>query len=584
MSEIDEIKNRLDVVDVIREYIQLKQAGANWKGLCPFHNEKTPSFMVSREKQIWHCFGCNEGGDIFSFIQKMEGIEFPEALKILADKAGVNLSYKNPKIANEKTKLMDVCENAARFFHAVLLESQTGQIARDYLKKREVTEDSIEDFRLGYAPDSWDSLMKALTKKGFSEKEIFLAGLTSKRDRGVGYYDRFRGRLMFPIADIHGNIVGFTARILGPQKEGVGKYINTPQTPIYDKSRIIYGLYKAKQEIKKEDLVVLVEGNMDVITSHGAGVKNVVASSGTALTVEQIKILKRYTENTALAFDADPAGEGAVERGIDLALGEGLNVKIIEVPGGKDPDECIKSSNGLEAWKKSIVEAESIMEYYFRKIKEKYDILKVEDKKRAGNILLGKILKISNKIEQTHWLQKLSDLLNVPEEVLRTSLLSIKQNKKTPLPDENNQKKPAKLSKEEALERELMAVITSFPEYFRLSVEKIMPDMLINPQFKELYKKMVYDYTKNKSLDLEKLEKSLSDEEIRELEKLRLFADKDFSDEAGEKVLSNLLNIFLDNFKRKKRKELEQKISEAEKAGDKDRTGELMEELLKLSE
>ena len=303
-SQVDEIKSKVDIVEIIQEYIQLKPAGANWKAPCPFHNEKTPSFMVSRDKQIFHCFGCGEGGDIFTFVQKIENIDFPEALKILAEKAGVKLKKIDPTLVSQKTKLMDICHLAAEFFHKALTSSKEGQISRDYIAKRKLSPQTLADFKIGYAPDSWDLLLNLLRKKGYKDNDIFLAGLVVKNDRGQ-LYDRFRQRLMFPIFDQHGNIVGFTGRILDASKENQGgKYVNTPQTLIYNKSLIAYGLDKAKSEIKKQDLVVVVEGNMDVIASHQAGIKNVIASSGTALTLEQLKILQRYSNNLALAFDA----------------------------------------------------------------------------------------------------------------------------------------------------------------------------------------------------------------------------------------------------------------------------------------
>src|SRR4030042_614490 len=368
-SQTEEIKSKLDIIDVISEYIQLKQAGVNWRACCPFHNEKTPSFMVSRDKQIWHCFGCGEGGDAFTFVQKIEGIEFPEALRILAEKAGVKLKKVNPELASQRSKVLDINKLAAVFFHQVLLNSQEGKIARDYIEKRKLSPETVENFKLGYAPNSWDKLLNILIKKGFKENDIFLAGLVVKNEKSQ-LYDRFRQRLMFPIFDHLGNVVGFTGRILDESKaDQGGKNINLPQTLIFNKSLIIFGLDKAKEEIKKQNLAVIVEGNMDVIASHQAGIKNVIASSGTALTLEQLKILSRYTNNLALSFDADLAGQLAADRGIDIALSLGLNIKIIQLPPNidgqaiKDPDDCIKK--GINYWQEAIKQAESIMEFYF---------------------------------------------------------------------------------------------------------------------------------------------------------------------------------------------------------------------------
>lgn len=433
-SQTDEIKSKIDIIDLISEYVALKPAGANWKALCPFHNEKTPSFMVSRDKQIWHCFGCGEGGDIFEFIQKIEGVEFPEALRILADKAGVKLKKVDPQIISQKTKLLDILKVAAEFFHLSLLKTEEGKIARDYLEERKLRPETVKDFKLGYAPDSWDKLLNFLEKKGFGKNDIFLSGLVVKNEKGQ-LYDRFRLRLMFPINDHHGNVVGFTGRILDKTKQDQGgKYVNTPQTLIYNKSQVIYGLDRAKNEIKKKDLAVIVEGNMDVIASHQAGIKNVVASSGTALTLEQLKLLKRYTNNIALSFDADLAGQAAAERGIDTALALGFNIRVIQLPREldgeaiKDPDECIKHS--AEYWQKAIAEAISIMDFYFEKTFSRFDKNKPQDRKEISIRLLKQIAKLPNKIEQDFWLVKLARQMEVPENILRESFVASIENKK----------------------------------------------------------------------------------------------------------------------------------------------------------
>lgn len=586
MSDIEEIKQRLDIIDVVREYIQMKQAGANWKALCPFHNEKTPSFMVSGEKQIWHCFGCDEGGDVFSFVQKIEGIDFPEALRILADKAGVKLKKINSKLKNEKTRLLDICAAAANFFHRVLLETAPGkEVAGKYLRERKVNSEAIENFKLGYAPDSWDLLSRALAKKGFQEKAIFLAGLTVKKNKGVGYYDRFRGRLIFPIADVYGNIIGFTGRILSEKQEGTGKYVNTPATAIYDKSKIIYGLHLAKEAVKEEDLAVLVEGNMDVVASHQAGIKNVAAISGTALTIEQIRLFKRYTKNIALAFDADPAGEGACERSIDLALQEEMNVRIIEIPAGKDPDDCIKKEpRGPRLWQEAIYNSKSIMEYYFDKTFTKYNGENLEDKRAAGDILLSNIAKLKNKIEQAHWLQRLSERLKVPESVLWESLPKLKKTKKETA--EKTTAMPKIITPEEHLPRQLLAAILKFPRFLELALREIIPPMFNHPQSVDIYKQLVSYYNKYNSLGLkisdfiEKLPPELG----AEAKKLLLLADKDFPEELTDSDFQILRQRVSRLFKAKKRKEFIQKIKQAEKEKNQEQLSKIMRDFQIFSE
>jgi len=430
---IEEIKSKIDIVDLISEYIQLKPAGVNFKALCPFHREKTPSFFVSPERQIWHCFGaCNEGGDIFKFIMKIENVDFPEALRILAKKAGVEIDRRDYHFMSQKTKLSDILRMAAKFYHLILIESPLAEKARQYLKERGLKLETIKEFQLGFAPDRWDELYKFLTKKGFKEQDIESAGLIIKSTKypitqvpNPSYYDRFRNRIMFPINDLYGNPVGFTGRIL-PESEDkeTAKYVNTPETPIYNKSRILYGLDKAKTFIKESDAAILVEGNMDVIACHQAGFKNVVASSGTALTIEQVKLIKRYTNNLLLAFDVDIAGETATQRGIDIALQEEINVKVIQVPEGKDPDECIKENP--QKWLKAVQEALPIMEYYFILAFKNKDPKKVEDKKEIAKILLPAIAKFADPIEQEHWLKILASKIDVSESSLRDKLKRLK--------------------------------------------------------------------------------------------------------------------------------------------------------------
>ncbi|MFH1188000.1 MAG: DNA primase, partial [bacterium] len=478
-SPVQEIKSRLDIIEVLQEYITLKPAGTHsYRALCPFHNEKTPSFMVSKDKQIWHCFGCSEGGDIFAFVQKYEGMSFPEALRHLANKAGVKLVHQDPALISQKTRLLDLLNLAAQFYREYLLKKDTAKIAREYLQNRGVKDETAEQFKIGYSPDSWDETKKFLLSKGYNEKEIFLAGLLVNNESNKTSYDRFRGRLMFPIFDHNGAVVGFSARILKESKDEGAKYINSPQTIVYDKSQIVYGLNFAKQEIKKQDLTVVVEGQMDVVSSHQAGITNVVASSGTALTQQQLQILKRYSNKLALSFDSDLAGENAAKRGIETALAMEMETRVIVVPHGKDPDECIK--NSPQDWKSAISGAQEFMQYYFDKTFSKLDLEKVQDKKTAAKILLPIIKKISNLIEQTFWLKKLSAKLDVEESILRDTLKSVeipKTNIPTSSPQANMGAQRTAKTREELLSEKLIAVILLQPPILEIANQHLIPEM-----------------------------------------------------------------------------------------------------------
>lgn len=421
-SEIEEIKSRLNIVEVISSYIKLEKAGANFRACCPFHSEKSPSFFVSPSRQIWHCFGCGEGGDIFQFVMKIEGVEFLDALKILAQKAGVQLEHKTEsykKLKSERQVIYEICNLSSLFFQTQLRKSKKGEGVLKYLYDRKITDDSITDFKIGYAPDLWNSLSDFLVSRGHKREDVEKAGLAVKRE-GKDSIDRFRSRIMFPIFDINSQIVGFTGRIFN-KKEEVAKYLNTPNTLVYDKSRIIYGLDKAKIDIRREDRCVLVEGNVDCMMSHQAGIKNAVAVSGTALTNTHLNILKRYSNNLSLAFDMDMAGNKATKRSVDLAQKTGFNIKVVEMPRGKDPADVI-SEGGKESWEKLIKNSKPIMQFYFDIALEGKDLALVEDKKEVLNILLPEIKIIENKIEQAHWIEELSSSLKAREEDIREEL------------------------------------------------------------------------------------------------------------------------------------------------------------------
>ncbi|MFH1392962.1 MAG: DNA primase [Patescibacteria group bacterium] len=419
-DQVQEIKEKLNIVDVISGYIRLQKAGINHKGLCPFHNEKTPSFMVSPSRQNWHCFGCAEGGDIFTFIQKIEGVEFLEALKILAEKAGVALKYSDPKLRTEKDRIYEICEKATQFFSASL--NNTGDIS-DYLRKRGVREETVNEWRLGYAPDSWNSLLSFLSKQGYREAEMEKAGLVIQ---AVKYHDRFRNRLMFPIFDSNGRVVAFSGRIMGDiipsktERADSGKYVNSPETILYSKSKILYGLDKAKTEIRKADNVVLVEGQMDAILPWQDGIKNIVATSGTALTENHLSILKRLTNNLILAFDMDDAGFRATKRGIDLANELGFGVSVLDISSGKDPADFVKERPGEFA--KLVLESQPIMAYYFNRVFGKFSADKIEGKKFIAITLLPEIKRLPSAVERSGWLRELSLRLGVSEGDLKEEM------------------------------------------------------------------------------------------------------------------------------------------------------------------
>ena len=471
-SPIDEIKNRLDIVEVISSYIKLHKTGANFRALCPFHSEKKPSFFVSPARQIWHCFGCQKGGSVFNFVMEIEGVEFGDALRILAQKAGVELKRYTPeyaKLKTERQRLYEICELATRFFEKQLEESKIGKEAKAYLLARGITEESIKKWRLGYAPDVWQGLSDFLTSRGYQQEEIKKAGLGLSSEQG-SFYDRFRGRIIFPIFDLNSQVVGFGGRVFKEKdKEEIAKYVNTPNTLLYDKSRILYGLDRAKVEIRKRDSCILVEGYTDVIMAHQAGSLNVVATSGTALTPYQLKILRRYSNNLILGFDMDVAGDTATKRGIDLAQSSGFNIKVIRLPEGKDAADLI--SKNPKEWLESLETPKSILDFYFESAFSGRNSKTPEGKKEISKILLPAIKRIPNKIEQSYWIQKQAKDLEVKEEDIQEELKKVKLEENLyGLEPEEIINLPPK-SRKELLEERLIALILKKPENLTLVEE-----------------------------------------------------------------------------------------------------------------
>lgn len=430
-SVVDQIKERVDIVDLAREYLTLQKAGVNFKALCPFHNEKTPSFFISPERQIFKCFGCGEGGSVFDFLIKLEGYEFPEALRILAQRAGVELtgSRRQSEFTSQKIRLYEITELAAAFFEKQLLESDFGKRAREYLKNtRGLYDDTIRTWRVGYAPQSWDSLKNFLLGRGYTHEEVIASGLIIQNNAKENY-DRFRSRITFPIFDVSNQVVGFSARLFetGGEKLKIDapKYINTPQTLIYDKSRILYGIHRAKQAIRKTNRCILVEGNMDVIASHQAGVETVVASSGTALTENQLRLIKRYTDCLDLCFDFDFAGDAATVRGINLALMQGLSVNVITTDQ-KDPADYVRM-HGAAAWQKQIENRVPMVVHLIDIAARNNDVNSAYGKKQISSFILPFLTYIQNSVERAHWISYLAGKLGIPERSFEEELARLRK-------------------------------------------------------------------------------------------------------------------------------------------------------------
>jgi DNA primase len=582
-STIAEIKDRLNIADVLSSYIQLKKAGTNFKANCPFHSEKSASFMVSSSKQIWHCFGCGEGGDIFSFVMKYENLDFSEALKLLAERAGVELPKYNKSSAKEdqyKDKLFQINDLAAKFYNKILLETPVAESARGYLKNRGLKAETVKEWQIGFAPQGYHYLEEFLLKRGFTKQELIDAGVSSKSERGE-IYDRFFNRITFPIKNYTGNTVGFTARLLDDSKKAA-KYINSPETFIYSKSKIIFGLAQAKQAIRKEDAVVVVEGNMDVIAAHQAGFKNVVGSSGTAFTFEQLQILSRLTKNLKFAFDTDQAGITATRRALDLALQLGFSVYIVRIPkmeGVKDPDDLIKKSPKLFA--EAIKSAPLYLDYFFEKAFEKFDPNSVEQKKRISAELVPLLQSLSDPIELSHYTRMLAQRIGVPEntiyEYLAKSKIKITE-KKAAVPAQRLVK-----SRDYLLEQKIIGYALFKDSLYQQIKQKVNLKDFRDPHLNQLYKEMLeykgtgwdglFDKLTPDMAELAKMSQFMVESEYNEMADISLF-DREFADTVKE---------FKENSVKTAMRTVIAEMVAAEQAKDKEKLAKLNNEFLELS-
>ncbi len=489
-DNISQIKERLSVVDVISGYIKVQKSGANFKARCPFHNEKTPSFYISPERQIWHCFGCQKGGDVFGFVKEIEGVEFGEALRVLAQRAGVKLEQYDPKVQDAKTVLYEVCETATRFFEKQLYHSPDGKRALAYLKDRGLNDNTINEFRLGFAPEGWHNLSQFLRDCGFKDTDVIDSGMAIKKEGGSDIHDRFRSRIIFPIASINDQVIGFTGRVFGDNHPvDVGKYINSPQTAIYDKSRVLYGLNKAKVEARKADRCLLVEGNMDAIMSYQAGVKNVAATSGTALTPSHLQLLQRYTSNLDFCFDTDRAGLVATRRGIGLALSQNFNIKVVHLqdPDCKDPADYVKKfgqnpASGGTSWHEVFLGAKPVIDFYFDKLKSELDFASVDGKKGVITSLGPLINRLASQVEKSYWVSKLATVLRTKEGAIESDILSVKDDLEVytgnTIESRRNDPIPEIISPSDILSEAILAVIIKNPPLFYQELEGIEAGLL----------------------------------------------------------------------------------------------------------
>lgn len=568
MDAKEEIKQRLSVEDVVGDYLELKRAGRNFKAISPFSSERTPSFMVSPEKQIWHDFSSNKGGDIFSFIMEVEGVDFREALEILARKANVDLSEfqkGDGSAAKLKKRLLAAHVQAVQFYHLCLSRKPE---ALHYIKDvRRFTPDTIRTWQLGYSPDDGKSLYAFLKKRGFSEAELSKAGLITKRRDGWG--DMFRGRIMIPLSDGQGNVVGFTARLLKDDKNAP-KYFNTPQTPIYDKGRQVFGLHLAKDAIRRADQAVLVEGNLDVIASHQVEVQNVVACAGTAMTADHLRSLSRLTSNIRLAFDADKAGINATERAIPIAQSVGVDLKVITMPEGiKDPDELIQKDPN--AWRDAAQNALDIVAWTLNKYSLQYDKKTAEGKRQLSTKALAVIRNLQDPVEREHHLKELAKSLDTSVDALLKKLVQQKPTSTIKKPTKAVPAEPDEL----AYQDDFLALNGYFPDV-RDSLQLIEAGALVGEQRQAVFSALG-QLPPHQQLEAEAENLHLNPDYVKILtltveEKYASFSPADIMAETMA-----LARRIKQKIETKKRSALTEEIREAEARGDHSAVAQLLE-------
>jgi len=570
LNEIEEIKDRLDIVELAKQYMTLRQAGRNLKAVCPLHQEKTPSLMVSPDKQIWHCFGCGEGGDIFTLVQKMEGLDFYESLKLLADRAGVELKQNENIKQNKEVKdqLLEINRLAAEFYHLSLLKSQSGQMARDYLERRGVNEEMIRRFKIGYAPDLWDALANFLQKRGWRSKDMTDAGVSVNSRRGT-LIDKFRQRLMFPIWDGQGRVVAFTGRSLDDKQEP--KYLNTATTRLYDKSRTIYAYHLAKDKIRESREVIFCEGQMDVIACHQIGFKNTVCSSGTAATKMQLQILKRTADSLLVAFDKDEAGQNAAYKLTEMALQLGMIVKVIDMGSFKDPDEMIRQDRTL--WEEAVTSAESFVSYFLRQYGR--ELGGVKDKSKMADKIIPLIYMVPDEIERGHYINYLAEILGVDE-----SFVLEKYRRWQP-----REEKPQQLREKEAinmtLEERLVGLVMVFYRRAKVLVKDLNTEYL-SDSMKKILKSLLESEAEEFSWTMLA---GWPEKEIERWQELVILIGNDYP-LGDEELVEHELKMLIERIKEVRREsrkaDLEGMIDQAEKAGDKEKVKEYIRNLQDL--
>lgn len=577
---ISQILDRCDIAETIASYIPLKRAGRNFKAVCPFHHEKTPSFVVNPDKQIFHCFGCGIGGNVIVFVMNQERVEFPEAVRILADKAGIQIpanDSQNSETASLKELVYKVNDLTAQFYHGALVSSgnDVGHVIK-YLKERGITLDTVKKFRLGFAADRWDSLLNFLRGKNIHIGLMEKAGLVIPKESRDGFYDRFRDRIIFPIFDVRSRSIGFGARAM---KEGLAKYINSPETAVYTKGNHLYGFHASKDSVREKDFVIVVEGYMDFLIPYQAGVGNIVASLGTALTTEQIRLIRRYTQNVVMLFDADAAGENAMVRSLDLLVEEGMSVKVAQLSSGEDPDSFVRKF-GAEKFNECIAQALPLFDYKLKILTGRFSHKTVEGKAKISAEMLSTISRFQNAVLKFGYVKQLAQALAVPEEALVIELQKANTALgKRPEPEKKTlQPVPVGVS---AAERNLLKLMLEDVAFIPLIREELQVSDFMDDKIKKVIHQIFDAASQGKDIKASSITHTLDDKQIAQMVSELVASDEIIISNKAQ-VCRDCIQHIKSNRMKVMRQNLREQISTAERSGDKNRLDELKHQFNQL--
>ena len=575
----DRIRDATDIVDLVSEHVQLTRRGRNFLGLCPFHEEKTPSFNVNPDRQFYHCFGCGAGGDVFKFIQEIDRVTFVEAVKFLAERAGIALpersgpSREETEAADELYRANDL---AQKYFHHLLLNDDGGTSARTYLQTRRLSGDTIERFGLGYAPPEWDALLKVAGRRGLSPQVLERAGLALPRSTGSGHYDRFRDRIAFPIANLSNRTIAFGARALQPDQEP--KYLNSPETPIYHKGRVLYGLSNTRDAIRRQDAVLVVEGYMDLISLAQADIQHVVATSGTAMTEDHCRLLARFARQVVLLFDGDAAGSTAAMRGLEVILGTGLDARVVSLPAEHDPDTFVQA-HGPDSLLKRAENAQSVLDFYLAQLAQQHDLSSIEGKAHTVERLKPLLAKPRDAVRRDLLLREVAGRLSLDEQSLRHDLQASMRRPQRPrmAPAEQS---PTPAPAPPRHELEFIGLLLNCPQLIPETVQEFAPDSLSDVRTQALCRTLFDHHAHGKAIDLGMIISELADDALARL--AAQCAAQGFDEEQVERQWRDYLLHFQEGVLEKRIKNELQALDQASRSANNDEVERILKEIDKL--